>query len=77
MEDNKFEKTVVHLTIKATDTHSYYGSISCIYEHYSDDEIGITYGSLRNFGLSENKPYENNKVIIRKGRLHTKDRKSK
>ena len=77
MTDNKFEKTVVHLTIKATDIHSYYGSISCIYEHYSDEEIGITYGSLRNFGLSENKPYENKKVVIRKGRLHTKDRKSK
>lgn len=75
MAKDKFEKTVIHLTIKATDEHSYYGSVSCIYDHHTDEEIGIKYSSLRNFGISESKPYENNKVIIRKGKLLTKDRK--
>lgn len=75
MAKDKFEKTVIHLTIKAKDEHSYYGSVSCIYNHYTDEEIGIKYSSLRNFVISENKPYENDKVIIRKGKLLTKDRK--
>lgn len=75
MAKDKFEKTVIHLTIKDKDVHSYYGSVSCIYEHYTEDEIGIKYNSLRNFGISEDKPYENKNVIIRKGKLLTKDRK--
>lgn len=79
MGKDKFEKKVVHLIIKGenreSDTHSYFGSVACIYSHYTEEEIGITYGSLRNYGLSENKPYENKKVIIRQGKLWTKDRK--
>lgn len=75
MAKDKFEKNVIHLTIKERDEHSYYGSVSCIYEHYTEDEIGIKYSSLRNFGLAEDKPYENKNVIIRKGKLLTKDRK--
>ena len=71
----KFEKKVVHLTIKDGDVHSYYGSVACIFDHYSEEEIGITYGSLRNYGISDEKPYENSKVIIRQGKLQTKDRK--
>ena len=79
MEKGKQEKKVVHLIIKGDtrdkDIHSYYGSVACIYNHYDAEDIGITYGSLRNYGLSENKPYENKKVIIRQGKLWTKDRK--
>ena len=71
----KFEKTVIHLTIKKGDQHSYYGSVACIYDHHTEDEIGIKYSSLRNYGISEVKPFENQKVIIRKVKLLTKDRK--
>jgi hypothetical protein len=74
MAKDKFEKTVIHLTIKATNEHSYYGSIACIYDHYTNEEIGIRYSSLRSFGVSEDKPYENKKVVIRKGKLLTKNR---
>ena len=52
----KKERTVIHLQMG--DVHEYYGS--------------ITYGSLRNYGLSANKPYSNNKCIIRKGVLRQK-----
>ncbi len=76
MGTEKFEKTVVHLYLKATNSHSYYGSVSCIYDHYTEDEIGIKYTSLRNYKIEEDKPYENKKVIIRKGKLHTKDRQN-
>ena len=76
MGAEKFEKTVIHLYLKATNSHSYYGSVSCIYDHYTEDEIGIKYTSLRNYKIEEDKPYENKKVIIRKGKLHTKDRQN-
>lgn len=76
---DKFEKKVIHLILKggdrAEDEHAYFGSVACIYDHYTEEEIGITYGSLRNYGVSEEKPYENKKVIIRQGKLWTKDRK--
>ena len=74
MTDEKFEKTVIHLYVKQTNEHSYYGSVSCIYSHYSEEEIGIKYSTLRNYGLSDKKPFENSNVIIRKGKLRTKNR---
>ena len=76
MNKEKFEKKVIHMTFKGNnhkeETHAYFGSVACIYEHYKEDEIGITYGSLRNYGVSEDKPYENKLVIIRQGKLWTK-----
>ena len=81
MDKAKFEKKVIHLILKgesrAQDKHAYFGSVACIYEHFTEEEIGITYGSLRNYGLSEDKPYENKKVFIREGKLWTKTRKEK
>jgi len=78
---DKFEKKVIHLIIKGenreNDDHAYFGSVACIYDYYSEEQIGITYGSLRNYGISEEKPYENKNVIIRQGKLWTKDRKEK
>ena len=81
MEKEKFEKKVVHVIFKGEtrekDKHAYFGSVACIFDHYTDKQVGITYGTLRNIGLSETKPYENDKVIILKGKLLTKDRKEK
>ena len=66
----KKERTVIHLQLG--DVHEYYGSIANIYEFHSAEELGITYGSLRNYGLSADKPYANNRCIIRKGVLRQK-----
>lgn len=66
----KKERTVIHLQMG--DVHEYYGSIANIYEFHSSEELGITYGSLRNYGLSPSKPYQNSKCTIRKGVLHQK-----
>ena len=66
----KKERTVIHLQMG--ELHEYYGSIANIYEFHSSAELGITYGSLRNYGLSIDKPYQNSKCIIRKGVLHQK-----
>ena len=64
------ERQVIHLQIE--DRH--YGSMSAIYDQFSKDQIGISYGSLRNYGLSPDKPFQNDKtrVIIRQGVLVTK-----
>lgn len=69
-KENKQERSVIHLQIG--DDHHYFGSIANIYEYYDADTIGISYGSLRNYGLSQDKPYQNNKCIIRKGILLAK-----
>ncbi len=69
-KENKQERSVIHLQIG--DDHHYFGSIANIYEYYDADTIGISYGSLRNYGLSKDKPHQNNKCIIRKGVLLAK-----
>ena len=56
-EKEKKERTVIHLNIKENDTHHYFGSIANVFEYFSPEELGITYGSLRNYGLSYENPY--------------------
>jgi len=68
----KKERTVIHLYLIEKDIHLYFGSMANIFEHFSKDDIGISFGSLRNYGLLSEKPYKNKKVIIRKGSLQTK-----
>ena len=69
---NKMEKerTVIHLEINGE--HHYYGSVANMYEFYTSEELGITYASLRNYGLTSEHPYQNKKCIIRKGVLLSK-----
>ena len=67
------ERQVIHL--QKDDEHYYFGSVAALYDHFSKDEIGISYGSVRNFGLAPTKPYINAKknVIIRVGVLISKE----
>ncbi|MEN9917850.1 MAG: hypothetical protein RL662_286 [Bacteroidota bacterium] len=69
-KENKQERTVIHVEIDGK--HHYFGSIANIYEYFDTEMIGISYGSLRNYGLSVDKPYQNNRCIIRKGILLAK-----
>ncbi len=64
------ERTVIHLEINGE--HHYYGSVANLYEFFTTEELGISYASLRNFGLAPNHPYKNNKCTIRKGALLSK-----
>lgn len=66
----KVERTVIHLEIGGE--HHYYGSIANMYEYFTPQQLGISYGALRNFGLSSEKPYTNSKCTIRKGLLLSK-----
>lgn len=65
------ERTVIHLELNGQ--HYYYGSLASMYEHHSPEEIGISYASLRNYGLTASNPYANKKCIIRKGELVSKE----
>lgn len=64
------ERTVIHL--EKNGEHHYYGSVANMYEFYTSEELGITYASLRNYGLTSEHPYQNKKCIIRKGVLLSK-----
>ena len=71
----KKERTVIHLHLLEQDEHHYFGSLANMYEYYNADTLGISYGSLRNYGLSNEKPYRNTQCIIRKGVLLSKSGK--
>ncbi|WP_304250942.1 hypothetical protein [Phocaeicola plebeius] len=66
----KIERTVIHLEIDGN--HHYFGSIANMYEYFTPQQLGISYGALRNYGLSSEKPYVNAKCTIRKGQLLSK-----
>ena len=67
------ERQVIHLQLG--EEHYYFGSVAAMYDHFNREEIGISYGSLRNYGLSPDKPYRNEKtgVVIRVGVLIAKE----
>ena len=72
MEKEKKERTVIHLYLKDCDEHHYFGSVANIFEFYDHKVLGISYGALRNYGLTAENPYQNSKCIIRKGVLLSK-----
>ena len=69
MSDEKHKRTVIHVEIDGQ--HLYFGSLRAIYTKLNSADIGITYSSLRNVGLTHQKPYQNKQCIIRKGVLCT------
>ena len=76
MEDKKKqERTIVHL--ERNGKHYYYGNLKALCDNWSKDDIGLTYSVLRNMGITESKPFKNDKCIIRKGIIITSPRKMK
>lgn len=69
MQSNKQERAVIHLEIDGQ--HSYFGSVKALCDYYGKEQIGITYKSLANYGISQDKPYRNKFCTIRKGILLT------
>lgn len=64
------ERLVIHL--EKDEKHYYFGSLAAIYTQFQPEEIGVAYGTLRNYKLTPDRPYQNQKCIIRKGILVTK-----
>lgn len=74
------ERNVIHLQLKEANLrsqkgeHHYFGSLASIFDCFSPEQLGITYGSLRNAFSKMESPltFENARCIIRKGVLLTK-----
>ena len=69
MATDKQERTVIHLELGAE--HHYFGSIKALCDHFGKEQIGITYKSLANIGITPEKTYRNKFCTIRKGTLLT------
>ena len=61
------DRKVIHLHIDGEDY--YFGSVSAIYSMFTKEQLGISHGSLRNYGLSSTKTYSNDKITIKEGVL--------
>ena len=60
---------VIYLYLKEDRSRHFFGCLASLYEQFDAKVLGISYGSLRNYGLSESKPYENSRCIIVKGTI--------
>lgn len=69
------EPTIIHIYIKGTRENRYFGSPSALFEAFTPNEVGIARQSLLNYWQKTKKAYENEKCIIRKGKLERKTRK--
>ena len=70
---NKQERTVIHVEISGL--HFYFGSLTAVYTKFTPEQLGVALGTLRNYGLKEEKPYQNSLCTIRKGFLITMPKK--
>ena len=68
----KHDRTIIHVEVKDTSEHFYFGSAAAMFEDpRMRDYLKIKYQTFRTKRVSEDKPYENESVIVRKGNLHT------
>ena len=65
--NGKQERAVIHLELNGK--HYYYGNLKALCDSWDKDDIGIAYNYLKNYGISEDKPYIGKKCIIRKGAI--------
>lgn len=70
MEKQKQGRQVIHLHVRETDKHYYFGSLSALYENFNREQLGVAIQTLYNQFKGES--YDNDKVLIRKGRLMQK-----
>ena len=66
----KQRRKVVHLEIKELKSHEYFGSFSAMFKHHSVEDIGYSLTTLQNQKTIEGTVIENQKVVIRIGRLN-------
>ncbi len=70
----KHDRTIIHVEVKDTHEHIYFGSAAAMFE---DPRVSallkIKYQTFRTKRVSDQRPYENEFLIVRKGNLHTID----
>ena len=70
----KQDRTIIHVEVKDTHEHFYFGSAAAMFEDSRvKNLLKIKYQTFRTKRISEDKPYENEFVIVRKGDLNTID----
>lgn len=68
----KQDRTIIHVEVKDTHEHLYFGSAAAMFEDTRVRELlRIKYQTFRTKRVSEDRPYENDSVIVRKGNLNT------
>ena len=68
----KQDRTIIHVEVKDTHEHFYFGSAAAMFEDSRvKNLLGIAYQTFRKRRVGENNPYENEFVIVRKGKLNT------
>ena len=72
--NGKQERMVVHLEVDGQ--HYYYGNLKALTDHWDKDAIGVSYTYLKNLNISEDRPYRNDRCIIRRGIIITSNRQS-
>lgn len=68
----KQDRTIIHVEVKDTHEHFYFGSAAAMYEDSRiKNLLQISYQTFRKRRVSTEKPYENDLIIVRKGALNT------
>ena len=73
LEKKKQERAVVHL--EKDGQHYYYGNLKALTDHWDKNSIGVSYTYLKNLNISGDKPFVNDKCVIRRGIIITSGRK--
>lgn len=73
-EKKKQERAVVHLEIQGR--HYYYGNLKALCDHWPKEEIGVSHAYLKNLNISDEKPFSNDKCVIRRGIIKTSKRRN-
>lgn len=73
----KHNRTIIHVEVKDTHEHIYFGSAAAMFEDpVVKGLLKIKYQTFRTKRIAPGKPYENDRVIVRKGFLSTIDHKA-
>ncbi|GHT09130.1 hypothetical protein FACS189432_05190 [Bacteroidia bacterium] len=58
--------TIFHVSFGDDDNH-YFGSIAAIFDTFTPEKLDVSKSRLWSFGITSERPYRNNRIIIRKG----------
>ena len=70
---DKQERTIVHLELDGK--HYYYGNLKALCDNWDKDAIGVSYNYLKNYNITDDKPYRNDRCVIRRGGIVTSPKK--
>lgn len=73
IQKKKQERAIVHL--EKDGQHYYYGNLKALTDNWSKEEIGVSYSYLKNINISQDRHYQNDKCIIRRGIIITSPKK--